>query len=102
MENLKRRRMMDNNQQKQNVQKVKLTSQAARAIMMAVQVSMKDQMEAVDEPRDAGEMIQNFELTHGRLQDGQEGLIVLNPPVLQFKNAFGDDQEEVESDTEED
>lgn len=91
---------MDDEQQ--GVKKVQLTTQATRAIMMAVQVCMKDQMDQVEEPRDAGEMIGDFELTYGELQDGQKGLIVLNPPVLQFKNAFGDGEEDFENEQNED
>lgn len=83
---------MSDEQQERKMFKVKLTDQAIGAVMMAVQIAMKKQ-------EDVNDMIRGFDLTVGELQNGQEGLVVLNPPVAKFNEVFemGPDEEELEN-----
>tara|TARA_Y100001937_G_scaffold127166_2_gene198518 strand:+ start:474 stop:698 length:225 start_codon:yes stop_codon:yes gene_type:complete len=67
---------------KDNVQKMKLSNQALGAVMMALQESLLNQIDIVP-------ILKGFELA-----DGQEGLVVLNPPTVRFS----DDSEVTEQD----
>tara|TARA_R100001509_G_scaffold145584_1_gene102284 strand:- start:49 stop:273 length:225 start_codon:yes stop_codon:yes gene_type:complete len=59
---------------KDNVQKMKLSNQALGAVMMALQESLLNQIDIVP-------ILKGFELA-----DGQEGLVVLNPPTVRFSD----------------
>ena len=67
---------------KENGQKMKLSNQALGAVMMALQESLLNQIDIVP-------ILKGFELA-----DGQEGLVVLNPPTVRFS----DDSEVTEQD----
>ncbi len=55
-------------------QKMKLSNQALGAIMMALQESLLNQIDIVP-------ILQGFELA-----DGEEGLIIMNPPTVRFSD----------------
>ena len=61
---------------------MKLSVQAGKAIMMALQVGMM-------ESRDISEIILGFEL-----EDSTEGLYVTNPPIVEWNKANGLEPEE--------
>ena len=55
-------------------QKLKLSNQALGAVMMALQESLLNQLDIVP-------ILKGFELA-----EGDEGLVVLNPPTVRFSN----------------
>jgi hypothetical protein len=55
-------------------QKMKLSNQALGAVMMALQESLLNQLDIVP-------ILQGFDLS-----EGEEGLIVLNPPTVRFSD----------------
>jgi len=65
-----------------NVEKMKLSNQALGAIMMALQESLLNQLDIVP-------ILKGFDLA-----EGEEGLVVLNPPTVRFS----DDSEVTEQD----
>ena len=65
-----------------NAQKMKLSNQALGAVMMALQESLLNQLDIVP-------ILKGFDLA-----EGEEGLVVLNPPTVRFS----DDSEVTEQD----
>ena len=63
-------------------QKMKLSNQALGAVMMALQESLLNQLDIVP-------ILKGFDLA-----EGEEGLVVLNPPTVRFS----DDSEVTEQD----
>ena len=59
---------------------MKLSGQAMGALMMALQKSLMEQS-------DITAMLQKFEL-----EDTDDGLVVLNPPVVRFPNKDGEEE----------
>tara|TARA_A100001515_G_scaffold133400_1_gene122582 strand:+ start:1409 stop:1633 length:225 start_codon:yes stop_codon:yes gene_type:complete len=57
-----------------NVYKMKLSNQALGAVMMALQESLLNQLDIVP-------ILRGFELS-----EGEEGLVVLNPPTVRFSD----------------
>ena len=57
-----------------NEKQFKLSNQALGAIMMALQESLMSQIDIVP-------LLQGFEL-----QDGKDGLVVMNPPTIRLSN----------------
>ena len=57
-----------------NEKQFKLSNQALGAIMMALQESLMSQIDIVP-------LLQGFEL-----QDGKDGLVVMNPPTVRLSN----------------
>ena len=57
-----------------NAQKMKLSNQALGAVMMALQESLLNQLDIVP-------ILQGFDLA-----EGEEGLVVLNPPTVRFSD----------------
>ena len=57
-----------------NTQKMKLSNQALGAIMMALQESLLNQLDIVP-------ILKGFDLA-----EGDEGLVVLNPPTVRFSD----------------
>ena len=55
-------------------QKMKLSNQALGAVMMALQESLLNQLDIVP-------ILKGFDLA-----EGEEGLVVLNPPTVRFSN----------------
>ena len=63
---------------------MQLSGQAMGALMMALQKSLLEQSDIVP-------VIENFKF---RLSD--DGLIVMNPPIVKFSEDFVNDDEEIE------
>ena len=61
---------------------MKLSSQAMGALMMALQKSLMEQS-------DITETLREFDF-----DEGEEGLVILNPPMVRFANTEGPDDEE--------
>ena len=57
-----------------NVEKLKLSNQALGAIMMALQESLLNQIDIVP-------ILRGFELA-----DGEDGLVIMNPPTVRFSD----------------
>jgi len=57
-----------------NTQKMKLSNQALGAVMMALQESLLNQLDIVP-------ILKGFDLA-----EGDEGLVVLNPPTVRFSD----------------
>ena len=57
-----------------NAQKMKLSNQALGAVMMALQESLLNQLDIVP-------ILKGFDLA-----EGDEGLVVLNPPTVRFSD----------------
>jgi|TARA_Y100001973_G_C4992748_1_gene229742 hypothetical protein len=57
-----------------DVYKMKLSNQALGAVMMALQESLLNQLDIVP-------ILRGFELS-----EGEEGLVVLNPPTVRFSD----------------
>ena len=57
-----------------NVEKMKLSNQALGAIMMALQESLLNQIDIVP-------ILRGFELA-----DGEDGLVIMNPPTVRFSD----------------
>jgi hypothetical protein len=66
----------------EDTQKMKLSNQALGAVMMALQESLLNQLDIVP-------ILKGFDLA-----EGEEGLVVLNPPTVRFS----DDSEVTEQD----
>ena len=66
----------------EDVKKLKLSNQALGAVMMALQESLLNQLDIVP-------ILKGFDLA-----EGEEGLVVLNPPTVRFS----DDSEVTEQD----
>ena len=66
----------------EDTQKLKLSNQALGAVMMALQESLLNQLDIVP-------ILKGFDLA-----EGDEGLVVLNPPTVRFS----DDSEVTEQD----
>ena len=66
----------------EDTQKLKLSNQALGAVMMALQESLLNQLDIVP-------ILKGFDLA-----EGEEGLVVLNPPTVRFS----DDSEVTEQD----
>jgi hypothetical protein len=58
----------------EDTQKLKLSNQALGAVMMALQESLLNQLDIVP-------ILQGFDLA-----EGEEGLVVLNPPTVRFSD----------------
>mgnify|MGYP003143214901 CR=1 FL=1 len=57
-----------------DVEKLKLSNQALGAIMMALQESLLNQIDIVP-------ILRGFELA-----DGEDGLVIMNPPTVRFSD----------------